>query len=168
MVAAHPRALAAEVRVAVTPPPAAVRGVCGIVDLRRPPDRDELERMVGAVPHRSRSSRETYIGESVALAGLATHRQAAAGATLAVDGTVAVVADARIDNRSTLVPRLQRAGLLKSDRPSDAELVLGAYRLWGVETARHLRGDFCFVAWDDERQLLYGARDPMAMRSLQR
>ena len=79
-----------------------------------------------------------------------------------VAGDVVVVADARIDNRTELGSWLGR----EVGEWTDVELILEAYRAWGVECAARLVGDFAFVVWDGARQRLFGARDALGMRSL--
>jgi asparagine synthase (glutamine-hydrolysing) len=69
--------------------------------------------------------------------------------------------DGRLDNREELqtqlcVPRV----------PSDAELVMAAYRKWGEEFLAHLIGDFALAIFDPkERQILLG-RDFFGPRPL--
>lgn len=73
--------------------------------------------------------------------------------------------DGRIDNRKELKASLETA----SDSPhldSDAALVLAAYRRWGEECPAHLLGDFAFAIWDERRQQLFCARDPLGVRPL--
>ncbi len=79
------------------------------------------------------------------------------------DGTLHLVADARIDNRDELgaalgVPLAQRATL------GDAQWILRAYEAWGEECADRLEGDFAFVVWDQARQRLFGARDGLGIK----
>jgi asparagine synthase (glutamine-hydrolysing) len=80
------------------------------------------------------------------------------------DGTLVLVADARIDNRAELQAALR--DVLRSPSPTDADLILAAYRRWGTDCARHLIGDFAFAIWDTDARRLFAARDPMAMRAL--
>ena len=49
---------------------------------------------------------------------------------------------------------------------SAGHLLLGAYRAWGVDCARHLEGDFAFALWDREAQRLVCARDIFGTRPL--
>ena len=79
-----------------------------------------------------------------------------------VAGDVVLVADARIDNRRELGSWLGR----EIGEWTDVELILEAYRAWGVECAARLVGDFAFVVWDGARQRLFAARDALGMRSL--
>lgn len=83
-------------------------------------------------------------------------------ATLVLPG-ISVVADARLDNRHQLIDRLGTGG---SDSPSDEYLIAAAYKLWGTDCARHLRGDFAFAVWDADRQRLLAARDIFGVRAL--
>jgi len=77
--------------------------------------------------------------------------------------TVQIVADVRFDNRDELCRSL---GLPGADGLSDETLILRAYRRWGRDCASHLRGDFAFIIWDDERQLVLACRDPLGVRVL--
>jgi len=42
---------------------------------------------------------------------------------------------------------------------SDTEVILALYDAYGVEMLNHLPGMFAFAIWDDERRLLFAARD---------
>ena len=46
--------------------------------------------------------------------------------------------------------------------PGDAALVVAAYRRWGVDSVRHLEGDFAFAIWDG--RTLFCARDPFGVK----
>ncbi len=75
-----------------------------------------------------------------------------------------VTADVRLDNRHSLWSRL-RPGKDFEDT-ADAELILGAYLLWGEECPSHLLGDFAFVIWDPRDKRLFCARDHSGIRLL--
>jgi asparagine synthase (glutamine-hydrolysing) len=42
---------------------------------------------------------------------------------------------------------------------SDTEVILAAWKKFGAEAAAHLPGMFALAVWDDERKILYAARD---------
>jgi asparagine synthase (glutamine-hydrolysing) len=76
-----------------------------------------------------------------------------------------ITADAIIDNRQELFDRLQVERVLRTNL-ADSELILLAYRKWGEEAPKYLIGDFAFMIWDEDKQLLFGARDFSGTRTL--
>jgi asparagine synthase (glutamine-hydrolysing) len=49
---------------------------------------------------------------------------------------------------------------------SDTEVVLRAYRRWGVDALRRLRGMFALGLWDEGKRALLLARDPLGIKPL--
>ncbi len=49
---------------------------------------------------------------------------------------------------------------------SDTEVVLRAYRKWGVDAFSRLRGMFALAIWDEQRRQLVLARDPLGIKPL--
>ena len=49
---------------------------------------------------------------------------------------------------------------------SDTEVILRAYGKWGVDAFRRMRGMFAFAIWDDAKQNLVLARDPLGIKPL--
>lgn len=47
---------------------------------------------------------------------------------------------------------------------SDTEVILFAYRKWGVDCVNHLRGMFSFALWDESSQTLFCARDRFGIK----
>ncbi|AEH38932.1 asparagine synthase (glutamine-hydrolyzing) [Halopiger xanaduensis] len=79
------------------------------------------------------------------------------------DGLV-VVADARLDNRGEL---RQKLGLREAGRPvPDSQLLLAAYKKWGRNCVERLLGSFAFVIWDDDRDVVFCARDRFGVKPL--
>ena len=74
--------------------------------------------------------------------------------------TSQIVGTARLDNRQELHARLQC-----SRTTSDLQLILAAYKRWGVASLSYLLGIFSFALWDAERQQLFCARDQMGIMS---
>ena len=83
-----------------------------------------------------------------------------------LDGRLWVVADARIDARTDLIAELARRGEEAARTATDVELVLRAYRAWGVQSVEHLLGDFSFAVWDAAEGRLFCARDHLGVKPL--
>ncbi|KAJ4129079.1 Amidase chry2 [Fusarium equiseti] len=49
---------------------------------------------------------------------------------------------------------------------SDSEIVIALYKHYGLSFISHLRGEFAFVLWDENRQQLIAARDRYGIKSL--
>ena len=146
-------------------------GICGWVRWDGGPvTRRHLSPMMRAAQHRGPDGRGEWYGRGVGLGHLALHTtpESVHESQPLVDpeGEVALVADARIDNRADLMGRLgidERGG----ERPvSDAALILAAYLRWGAECPARLIGDFAFAVWDGRTRSILAARDPFGMRAL--
>src|SRR6476660_4096587 len=81
------------------------------------------------------------------------------------DGARVVVLDGTLYYRDALRRAIAGRSIdLAGD--SAGHLLLGAYRAWGADCARHLEGDFAFALWDREAQVLTCARDLFGSRPL--
>lgn len=143
--------------------------ICGVVNFDgAPTDAALLRRMTGAAPWRGPDGVRHWVKGNVGLAHQAFHvtpesvreRQPLVSA----DGQLALVADARIDNREELIRALAGEGMPPD--PTDADLLLAAYRRWREACPERLLGDFVFAVWDNAEQQLFLARDAMGGRSL--
>ena len=143
-------------------------GITGIVNLDGAPiDLRLLEHMTECMAFRGPDLRETWLSDSVGF-GHAMLRTTRAGTIdrqpYSLEGTVAVVADCRLDGRATLVADLEAArGHRLVDR-TDAELIAHAYLQWGTACVAHLLGDFAFALWDQSRRQLFCARDHLGVK----
>lgn len=144
-------------------------GICGIVALDGSPSTSET--IAGMTRHLQRRgpdgthywySGQTAFGHAL----LATTPEALVEVlplSLAETGCT-ITADARLDNRETLVSKL---GLADQGRTiGDGELILCSYLKWGDDCVHHLLGDFAFAVWDARKQRLFCARDPIGVRQL--
>lgn len=80
------------------------------------------------------------------------------------DRSLCLIADARLDQRPALARELNLSA--SGRRFTDPELILAAYRRWGVGCLEHLLGDFSFLLWDEPRGRLFCARDHLGLRPL--
>jgi asparagine synthase (glutamine-hydrolysing) len=82
-----------------------------------------------------------------------------------LDGRVWIVADARVDARHDLIPKLKDKGHQSlSQDATDVELILRAYQAWSEDCVEHLLGDFAFAIWDGNEQRLFCARDHLGVK----
>jgi asparagine synthase (glutamine-hydrolysing) len=145
-------------------------GICGIANFDGAPVKPEvLENMAQAAAHRGPDGIRHHTEGGIGFAHLALnitpeslHEKQPLQSR---EGDLLLTADARIDNREELIPTLRARKHLREDAPTDADLILGAYRCWGEECPARLIGDFAFAVWDKRRRRLFAARDAMAMRA---
>ena len=146
-------------------------GICGIVNLDGAPvDPEVLRRMAEAAANRGPDGVGYWIQGHVGFAHLALDTTPESlrekQPLVSVDGQLCLAADARVDNRDELIRTLTTRGYLQSKDPTDADLILAAYRCWGEECPKHIVGDFAFAVWDASRRQLFCARDPLGVRPL--
>lgn len=143
-------------------------GIFGIIrQLGATVTETELERMVDALKHRGPDGIHYTAKDNAGLGHCMLHstpealheqlpyRHEVAGLT--------ITADARIDNRDELIPKLgvrERGGQVITD----SRLILNAFIKWGENCVDHLRGDFAFAIWDEKAQSLFVARDHMGCK----
>jgi asparagine synthase (glutamine-hydrolysing) len=81
-----------------------------------------------------------------------------------LDGQVWITADARIDDRQTLIRKLEVRENPHARSATDAQLILQAYNAWGEQCVDHLIGDFAFAIWDARVRRLFCARDQFGVK----
>jgi len=75
-----------------------------------------------------------------------------------IDGRLSITFNGEIYNFEDLRQDLERRGCRFRSR-SDTEVILEAYRTWGVDCLTRLRGMFAFAIWDHDARRLFAARD---------
>ena len=140
--------------------------MCGIVGVlgAEPVDRALVERMRDRLAHRGPDAAGLWASADgrVCLG----HRRlsiidtsaAANQPFLSADGSLAVVLNGEIYNFRALRAELERTGATFRTE-SDTEVLLAAYRAWGVDCVERFSGMFAFALWDAERSVLFCARD---------
>lgn len=146
-------------------------GICGIVNFDGAPvDPAIIEKMTAAAAYRGPDGIACWRQGHVALAHLALHSTPESlrerQPLLSPDGAVCLAADARLDNREDLILTLTARGHLQDPDPTDADLILAAYRGWGEDCPKRLIGAFAFALWDESRQQLFCARDVFGLKPL--
>ena len=149
-------------------------GIAGIVARGRTPLAQEakshVERVVARLRHRGPDSSGFWVAPSghcvlgharLAVIDLETGGQPILNET----GSIATVVNGMIYNYQSLRSRLKDRGHVFRST-GDCEVVVHAYEEWGLDLAEHLRGQFAFAIWDDEKRRLVLGRDRMGIKPL--
>jgi asparagine synthase (glutamine-hydrolysing) len=139
-------------------------GIAGIVRLggaAAGPSRDALMRMVGALAHRGPDERGLYrdaragLGHArLSIIDLSTGQQPLADA----GETTWIVFNGEIFNYVELRDELTRLGHRFRTR-SDTEVIVEAYRAWGLAAFERLNGQWAVALWDKRAEKLVLSRD---------
>jgi asparagine synthase (glutamine-hydrolysing) len=131
-------------------------------------DRRLLGQMTGSLAFRGPDAQVVWIDRNVGFGHTllkTTDESEHERQPFTLDGTVWIVADARVDARRDLIPRLRAHGHENlSPDATDVELILRAYQTWGESCVEQLIGDFGFAIWDRPRQRLFCARDHLGVK----
>ena len=122
-------------------------------------DPDEL---VATITDALSDARLGPIGDARALGNLSFAQCGESGAGTAERDGILVVADARIDAREDLLTKLGSSKL--PETPSDPDLILAAWSMWGEACPQHLLGDYAFVVFDRSSGQMFCARDHVGAR----
>jgi len=145
-------------------------GLCGVVHFDGAlADPEIVAQMAMAASHRGPDGTRFWSNDGVGFAHLVHHitpeSRCEQQPLISEHGRFVLNADARIDNREELIRTLQAKEYLTEPNPTDADLILAAYRCWDTDCPSHLIGDFAFAIWDRLKQRLFAARDVMGMRA---
>lgn len=143
-------------------------GIAGIYFLDgRPVERIDLEKMVESIAHRGTDGSGVWTDGPIGLGHrmLWTTPESIHEKLPMVNktGDSVITADARIDNRDELISALNFNGKPR-ETISDSEIILAAYEKWGERCPEKLLGDFAFAIWDERKQALFCARDPIGIK----
>lgn len=143
-------------------------GIAGIFNLDgHPVDEDLLTKMTEAIMHRGSDGEGVWIDGPIGM----SHRQFRTTEEALREkqplsnqrGTCWIACDGRVDNREELIHELRDRDI-HIEEPTDAELILLSYEVWGTRCPERIIGDFAFAIWDAKNQQLFCARDPFGVR----
>ncbi len=81
------------------------------------------------------------------------------------DSSIALICNGEIYNFPELYEKLTSAGH-KFKTKSDNESIIHLYEMYGTRCVEHLNGMFAFALWDQNKKLLFLARDRMGVKPL--
>jgi asparagine synthase (glutamine-hydrolysing) len=140
-------------------------GLCGVVDLDRPPDRPTVERWLDELAHRGPDGRGVFADDGVCLGHLrlAILDLSDAGLQPMQDGELQLLHNGEIYNYLELRETL-RANGHRFSTGTDSEVILAAYREWGERCVERFNGMWAFVIWDRTRRTLFCSRDRLGIK----
>ena len=151
--------------------------MCGIAGIfktsesARAVDAGLLGRLCDAMVHRGPDGRGTWLSPDRQI-GLAHRRLAIvdlsdSAAQPMRDGRLVLTFNGEIYNHAELRQELIRLGFTdwQTDH-SDTEVILKAYRAWGIDCIHRFRGMFAFALWDGADRTLWLVRDRLGIKPL--
>ena len=145
-------------------------GIVGAYSWKDPVTAEKLRRGTDALIHRGPDG-EGFWTSSRANAGLGHRRLSIVDLSTGAqpianeDGSKQVVVNGEFYDHARIRANLERRGHLFRTK-SDSEIVLHLYEEYGFTCLEHLRGEFAFILWDEQKQILFAARDRFGIKPL--
>jgi asparagine synthase (glutamine-hydrolysing) len=142
-------------------------GICGVVALGKPAERDVARAMLARLQHRGPDGVGEFFAEGVALchARLAIIDLTEGGHQpfASDDGALQLLHNGEIFNYIELRRELEAHGHRFRSR-TDTEVVLAAYEQWGERCVERFNGMWAFALWDGRRRTLFCSRDRFGIK----
>jgi asparagine synthase (glutamine-hydrolysing) len=140
-------------------------GLCGVVELDRPPDRATVDRWLHELAHRGPDGRGLFAEDGVCLGHLrlAILDLSDAGLQPMRERELQLLHNGEIYNYIELRDELQTKGHTFATE-TDSEVILAAYREWGERCVERFNGMWAFVIWDMTRRTLFCSRDRFGIK----
>ena len=145
----------------------AMCGICGVVALGRPPERDTVERMAATLDHRGPDGAGSYADEGIALGfrrlAIIDLSEAGMQPFASEDGRYQLLHNGEVYNYRELRRELEAKGH-RFRSATDTEVILAAYREWGERCVERFNGMWAIALWDGERRSLFCSRDRFGVK----
>lgn len=147
--------------------------MCGIsgffhFDTEKEASKEVLKRMTDAIYHRGPDGEGYYLKKNIALG----HRRLAiidlatgVQPMYSADKQIVIVFNGEIYNYLELRNELVILGC-KFSTNSDTEVIISAYRTWGIDCQNHFNGMWSFALWDENLKRLFISRDRIGEKPL--
>ncbi len=143
-------------------------GIAGYTHRDREGEAGRIDRMTRSITHRGPDQQGCYEDAEVSLGAVRLKIIDLGGGdqpVVAGDGQAVIVFNGEVYNFGELREELEGLGH-RFQSHCDTEVVLEAYRAWGVGSFKRLRGMFAFAIWDQRERELYLVRDRMGIKPL--
>lgn len=142
--------------------------MCGIAGYVGRGDKKTLLAMLNSTAHRGPDDQGIFLDGEVGLGNnrLSIIDLSTKGKQPMFDdeGKICIVLNGEIYNFQNLKKQLERKYTFKSK--TDTEVLLYAYKEWGINCLEKINGMFSFVIYDKKNNLLFGARDRLGEKPL--
>lgn len=146
-------------------------GIVGFCDFGVRSSSDMLEKMIGTLHHRGPDDRGSFFEEQPGYQiGLGQTRLSILdlsplGHQPMIVGDLAIVFNGEIYNFQEIRDELETKGVSFKSH-SDTEVILYAFRQWGINCIQRFRGMFAFVIYDKANEKLWLVRDRVGVKPL--
>jgi asparagine synthase (glutamine-hydrolysing) len=143
-------------------------GIAGILHSREKVSEVDLRRMAESIRHRGPDDQGFFISTQIGLAHnrLAILDLSSAGHQPMRAGDIIIVYNGEIYNYLELKDELVNRHNYQFSSETDTEVILAAYKTWGVECVQRLRGMWAFALWDEKLKQLLLSRDRFGIKPL--
>ena len=142
-------------------------GLCGVVHLDAPPERETVDRWLDDLAHRGPDGRGVFADDGVCLGHLRLAIIDLSDAGLqpfaSGDGRLQLLHNGEIYNYVELREELRAKGHV-FQTATDTEVILAAYREWGRNCVERFNGMWAFVIWDAAERTLFCSRDRFGVK----
>jgi asparagine synthase (glutamine-hydrolysing) len=145
-------------------------GLAGIYSWRAPVTAEKIRRGTNALIHRGPDGEGIWISpranmglghRRLSIVDLSTGAQPIASE----NGKKHIIVNGEFYDHARIRADLEKRGHIFRTR-SDSEIVLHLYEEYGFNCLEHLRGEFAFVLWDEDKQQMFAARDRFGIKPL--
>jgi asparagine synthase (glutamine-hydrolysing) len=144
-----------------------VCGLCGIVQLRRPPETETVAAMAAALDHRGPDGDGSFSEEGVALGfrrlAIIDLSEAGMQPFASEDGALQLLHNGEVYNYRELRRELEAQGH-HFRSATDTEVILRAYEQWGDRCVERFNGMWALALWDARRQRVFCSRDRFGVK----
>ncbi len=144
-------------------------GLCGIVQLGRPPEAELAAAMAATLDHRGPDGDGAFADEGVALGfrrlAIIDLSEAGLQPFASDDGTLRLLHNGEVYNYRELRRELEAKGH-RFRSQTDTEVILRAYEEWGERCVERFNGMWAIALWDGRRRRLFCSRDRFGVKPL--